>query len=249
MGFDGYKIRKNKEVIELENAMISYHTVAIEQETDIEKKLDLIDRRSFFKNRLFSILYDNITSQEKQFIYLLKDYTILQEDHLNTEDDKEIIASAIQGAAADIVENALYATLMMPETFFYKDKIVNIFRQEDLTAYLNFFQQDIYTNEYNKLDEEAVIEHREEDNLQHPIVDVIESIYHVSEMKKTIFKSHLKKKIWLLYPYFKNTPWMFAYALARSEMLNKHELHKIMRFYFKEQYLYIKDNGFIDDRF
>lgn len=249
MGFDGYKIWKNKEIIELENAIISYHTLAVEQEEDVDKKLDLIDRCSFFKHRLFCILYDNLTIQEKQFINLFKDYTILQEDKLNTEDDREMIQSAIQWAAADIIENALYATLMMPETFFHRSKIINIFRKQDITEYTDFFQQSTYTNEYNKLDEEAVIEHREENNQQHPIVDVIESMYHMSEMKKPIFRKQIKQNIWHLYPYFKNTPWMFAYAFARSEILNKHELHKIMRVYFKEHYLYIKENWFIDDRF
>jgi hypothetical protein len=249
MGFNGYKIWKNKEILELEQAIVSYHDVAVQQEEDVNKKLDLIDRCSFFNEQLFPILYDNLTPQEKQFINLLKDYTILQEDYLNTEDDKKIIQWAIQWAAEDLVENALYATLIMPKSFFYDSKIVNIFKKQDLVAYTDFFQQSQYTNEYNKLDEEAVIEHREDDNQHHPIVDVIESMYHMSELKKALFKKQIKQNIWYIYPYFKNTPWMFAYAFARSEMLNKHELHKIMRVYFKEHYLYIQENGFIDDRF
>jgi hypothetical protein len=97
-------------------------------------------------------------------------------------------------------------TLMMPETFFYKENIVNIFQPQDLITYLDFFQQSIYTNEYNKLDEEAVIDHREEKDEPHPIVNIMESIYHMSEMKKGDFKKTLKKRIADLARYFKNTP-------------------------------------------
>jgi hypothetical protein len=71
----------------------------------------------------------------------------------------------------------------------------------------------------------------------------------MSEMKKGDFKKTLKKRIADLARYFKNTPWIFAYTFARSKLLNKHDLHSIMRIHFQKDYLYIKENWFIDDRF
>jgi hypothetical protein len=77
--------------VELEDAFLRHYHISIEQEGSIDRRIHMTEEIQIFSNRLFGILYDNLTKQEKQFINLLRNYILLQEDKRKTEENTKLI--------------------------------------------------------------------------------------------------------------------------------------------------------------
>jgi hypothetical protein len=77
--------------MELEDAFLRHYHISMEQEDSIDRRIHMTEEIQIFRNRLFGILYDNLTKQEKQFINLLRNYILLQEDKRKTEENTKLI--------------------------------------------------------------------------------------------------------------------------------------------------------------